>query len=217
MLKTIKWADKEVPVPVPLADLESALRWVQKTLVNKDKTLTRFILDGEDVLTDSLGLTKNANLSDSSSLEAVIESPTDLSIEVLEGVRDMAEAIGRRVNKVAIDVWSNRDRDLLYIVEDLGLIEEMIHHANGIVDYGQELMAAINGIHALLIRSAKRLGQRIDAKDWKGVSVVLVNQIGPLLHAMVRECDNLQLEIYSSGKGKDSKLKLDIQVSNSGV
>ena len=175
MLKKIKVGNKEIPVPVPIQDLSGALSWIEETLIPKNSILTKVFLDGIDMLDASHDVMSLSKLSESSHLEVQIESPWELSIKTLDVIRDLANAIEKRLKSIAVECWEQTSELGLKQVNDtsndLSLILELVEHINGIMDYSQKAMAPVNGLARLIARPLKELENAI-----KSGSLILKSQ-----------------------------------------
>ena len=204
MLKKIFVGNKEIPVPVPIQNLNDALAWIEDTLIPKNSILTKIYLDGTDMIDVSNEEMSLTSLSDTSKLEVQIESPWDLSIKTLDAIRDLAHAIEKRLKHIAVECWEHTSdislKQVLDTSDDLTLILELINHINGIMDYSQKEMAPVNGLARLIARPLKELQNSIKKCSWKHCSHLLLNRIEPLLKELVLESENLQISILSASK-----------------
>ena len=209
MLKQITVGHQELPVPVPLYTLEDALTWVDKTLVPQDALVTKIELDGHDVLEASKEEMRSISLSKQSNLCIQVESPWDLAIKTLDAVRELSDSIEKTLKEIAVKCWSLTS-DLPYskvreTSNDLELIQDLINHINGILDYSQKEMAPINGISRLIRRPLSDLQDSIKKCEWKQCSYILLNRIEPLLRDLVIETEGLQISILTSKKIADTQ------------
>ncbi|MFK7823042.1 MAG: hypothetical protein AB8G05_02730 [Oligoflexales bacterium] len=204
MLKKIVVGNKEIPVPVPIQNLNDALSWIEDTLIPKNSILTKIYLNGTDMIDASREELSLASLNESCNLEVQIESPWDLSIKTLDAIRDLAHAIEKRLKRIAVECWEESSEiGLKQVVDtsnDLALILELINHINGIMDYSQKEMAPVNGLARLIARPLKELDNSIKKGNWKHCAHLLLNRIEPLLKEMVLEAENLQISILSASK-----------------
>ena len=204
MLKSIKIGQKNVPVPVPIKNLEHAIEWLEDTLVPKSSVITKITLDGIDVHDMDFRLRNRRMLDSSSVIEIQIESPWELSIKTLDAIRDLAFAVKDKFAEIAVKCWqlsSKSSTDKVHeIHQDMKLILELINHINGIMDYSQKDMAALNGLACLIKRPLVDLEEAISHRNWKKCSHILLNRIEYLLNELVTEAENLQLKIFSQKK-----------------
>lgn len=210
MLKKLKLGQKDIPIPVPVKNLSEAILWIESTLVPKGSIVTRIFLDGQDVLAIKYDKRLEFSLNQDSKLEVQIESPWELSLQTLDAARDLACELGKRLKSVAVECWQlNSDVHLNSVREihnDLGLIDELVTHLNGILDFSQKQMAPINGLIRLINRPAKELKSNIRKCDWKTCSHLLLNRIEPLVKEFINECENLQIDMISN-KSESSEPK----------
>ncbi|NRA43610.1 MAG: hypothetical protein HRU09_01505 [Oligoflexales bacterium] len=204
MLKKVRVDNKDIPVPVPIQNMNDALSWIEETLVPEHSILTKVYLNGTDMLDACVKELSQTSLDESSMLEVQIESPWDLSIKTLDVIRDLANAIEKRLKAIAVECWEYTSEVSLKQVkdtaDDLTLILELINHINGIMDYSQREMAPVNGLARLIARPLKELEKSIKQSEWKHCSHLLLNRIEPLLKEMVLESENLQISILSANR-----------------
>ena len=154
MLKKIEMGQNEIPVPIPIKSLFEAWDWIGATLLTNNCVVTKFNLNGEDVLELSSDEMQLIKLNDKSKLEVKIESPWDLSINSLDVIKDLSSAIEVRLKEIAVQCWESTSEvhftRVRSTANDITLILDLINHINGIMDYSHKEMAPINGLASML-------------------------------------------------------------------
>ena len=202
MLKSFMLGEKIIPVPVPLTNLSEAMAWIESTFIKKDFVLTLATLDGKDILGVSDTQRKGILLDRASELAVRVDSPRDLSIKTVEAVRDLSVGILSRLQPVAVKCWES-DSDvylssLREISNDLDLIQDLVGHVSGIMDYTHKEMAPVSALTRLLKYPLADLKASMKTCKWKECSHILLNRIEPLLVELGPESDQLQLRVLSS-------------------
>lgn len=203
MLKKILIQGREIPVPIPILNVEDAIQWVEETLVIKGCILTKVMIDGQDLLPLSASERKSIQISNSQVPEFSVDSPKDLSIQSLDVVRDLSYAVARNIPETAVKSWNYLGdtclKEISDAIDDLGLVVDLINHINGLLDYTHVEMAPVNGLKVLIVRYHKDMQKSVKERDWKSCSRILVGRLEAYLRELVSECEKLQLRIISSG------------------
>ena len=201
MLKRVVINNKKVPVPVPVQTLDDALRWVEDTLVPAGHTITRVSLD-DKLLTGrepDPSVKGETLLDDESRLEIQIDSPTDLTIQTLDAIRNLSAVMLASLKALAVECWqargSVRPGELDAVLNDGELLLDLIEHVTGLVDAQHAEAAAIQGIAGILKRAAVGLAMARANSDWKGAAKILLNKIEPLLKDLTAEAETMHVRI----------------------
>lgn len=201
MIKKIRIQEKNIPVPVPLKNLAAAMVWVRETFIKDDSAITRVKLDGEDLTGENEDHWDEIELNEVSQLVINLETPRDLSISAIEATKELAQAAESTFQKLAIELWQE---DIAYpqskvydLIQDLGLVTNLVEHLGGILEYSHKDMAPVLALGKLLHRAKIRLEKSVLCKDRKKNAKMLITQIGPLLHELSIECENLEIRVLS--------------------
>ena len=206
MLRRIFINNKKVPVPVPVRTLADMLAWVEETLVPAGHSITRVTLDDRQLTArdlepaapnrENLGATV---LKDEAKLEIQIDSPTDLTMQTLDAIRNLASIIVSGLKPLAVECWQARGSlkpiELDSAINDGQLILDLIEHVSGLVDPQNVEAAATLGIGAMLKRASVGLTMARANSDWKGAARILLNKYEPLLKDLMAEAETLHLRV----------------------
>jgi hypothetical protein len=203
MLKKVRIREKEIPVPIPVRNLQEAIVWITSTFLEEGSVLTKVTLDGVDLAFGDEKIEKGVFLSEDSVLRIQIDNPRQLSIKTLDVIRDISVGMNDKLKLLAVKGWqSPSNKDFLYdvrlILDDLNLALHMIEHVNGLVDYTHVDAAPVNGTYRLLIRVREKLKHAYLKADGKECATLLLNRLEPLLKELSNESENLQIRIFST-------------------
>ncbi|MDD9952613.1 MAG: hypothetical protein OXT67_13715 [Zetaproteobacteria bacterium] len=202
MLKTVQVGKKKIPVPVPLKHLADAIEWVEDIVVRHEGTLTKVVLDGEEIEDFHSKKWGKRKLSKSSSLHVQVDSPWNICMEILSTVSDFSEAISQSAHMVAVGIWDTESvippQSIVNAYADSLLIVELVQHLSEIVDYTQEDIAGVLGQYYILKRQVDHLGVAMRKKQWRDCARFLVRRVAPILRDLLRECEQLQMSMMAS-------------------
>lgn len=203
MVKKIIIRDKEIPVPVPIRNVQEAVAWISSTFMEEGSVITKVTLDGVDLAFGDEKLEKEVLLSEKSILRFQIDNPRELSIKTLDVIRDLSVGMNDTIKNLAVKGWelpSNKDffYEVRLVLDDVNLALHMIEHVNGLVDYTHVDAAPVNGTYRLLIRVREKLFQAYARNDGKECASLLLNRLEPLLKELGNESENLQIRIFST-------------------
>lgn len=202
MLKKLLLKGKAVPVPVPVFNLQEALLWIDSTLILPGHLLTKVELNGLDI-TDRLASAeiRSLALDGNTQLEIKIESPRDLALQTLDSMHTLCRCIYDSLQPVAIKCWQSSakkaPKQLLVITHDVDLVISLADHLIHLIDASREEAAAVRALVGLVGRAKTQLAQAMAANKWSESSTILLNRMEPLLKELVKESENLQLQVFS--------------------
>ncbi|MEZ4741111.1 MAG: hypothetical protein R3B45_01455 [Bdellovibrionota bacterium] len=195
----------KIPVPVPLQTMTQVLDWIENTLVKDGQVLTKVILNGQDVFENNANKNCEDIIFDEKSVLSVrIESPRDLAIQLLESINKLARGMFAHLKPVAVKCWQGGQSSLPLreklneIYADITLCIELVEHLCGIVDPTHIEAAPVQGISILLQKAIDRYRKCIDSGDLQNSARVLLNQFEPLLEELMKESENLQMQVFAS-------------------
>ncbi len=201
MLKKVLINSKKVPVPVPVRTLGEALDWVERTLVPAGHTITRVALN-DHLLHDAFAPAhQDELLGDQTKLEIQIDSPSDLTVQTLDAMRNLASVVFSGLKVLAVHCWQARSQDkpaeLDAVTTDLELILDLIDHVAGLIDASHPEAAAIQGISAMLKRTAAGIALAKSNSDWRACARLLLNRVEPLLRDLMSEAETVQIRVLT--------------------
>ena len=215
MLKKLLLNNKTIPVPVPVRTLGEAVHWIETTLVPEGHTLTRIVLDGRVVSSGLSNQTASGpcipdnllktGLGESSKLEILVDSPSDLAIQALDAVHNLASVILSGLKPAAVTLWqarpNERQTEVETVAADLRLVLDLLGHLAGLVDSAHADAAPLQGIATLMSRVETSLQMAKANSDWKGCARILLNRVEPLLKDLVVEADSMQVRVLATRGG----------------
>lgn len=208
MLKFVHIKNRRIPVPIPIATLDEALRWISDTFAVDDKLITRVVLDGQAVDLD-MGNYSEILLRAESDLFVQVESPTEISVQSMEVIKDFCTVLTGRMKVTAVGLFTHEGLELTPnlsgILEDLAYLTDLRLHVNGIIDAYHEDMAPFEAMALVCDRVIKDLNTQIQQKNWKSCASILLNRLDPFLKMLHQEVILLQGKVALSA---DSQLVL---------
>jgi hypothetical protein len=202
MLKRVFLNNRKIPVPIPVKTLADALQFVEKTLVPEGHTVTRVVLDGRTLSDELIHECRATALGDETRLEVQVDSPSDLAVQTLDALRNLALVIGSGLKALAVECWqakgATRPAELAAVASDLKLILDLIDHLSGLVDASHIDAAAIQGLSGMVQRVHGSLDLARGNSDWRGSARILLNRLEPLLKDLVAEAESLQIRIMTA-------------------
>jgi len=206
MLKKIMVNQKLIPVPVPLKTMREALDWVERTLIKPGQSITRVTLNGKSLSGERLERRNASELSssldDKSKLEFQIDTPTDLAIQTLDAIHNLAAVVLGGLKAQAVSFWQARPNEqpaeVATIHGDIILMLDLLEHLNGLVDTKAADTAALGGIATMMKRIETGIGMAKANSDWKACARLLLNRLEPLLKDLVAESETLQVRILAT-------------------
>ncbi len=203
MLKKIYINKKEIPVPVPLKDLATAVLWATQTFLKKDEVITSIFLGDKDYTEANDTKLAQVNLTASSRLSINKESPQEISMQTLDTIRDLAHNIQKMLKFVVLRTWEAGDaveaKEIDIIRNDIDLLLNLVTHLNGILNKHHQALSPINGLHVMLKSYQKELVSAFQAKNYKACSKLFVTRYEELLRDLTVESEDLQLRIMANG------------------
>ena len=133
MLKTIILNQKKVPVPIPIKNLSEAVQWVEQHLLRPDHSVTKIAIDGKEVdIEDSLSQMGSLALNQKSKLEMRVDSPTEISIQTIDALRNLSVVLEKSLKPMAVTCWefegTEDPLDFPTLCGDLDLILDLVDH-----------------------------------------------------------------------------------------
>ncbi len=202
MLKFIILNQKKVPVPIPIKNLGEAINWVESHLLHPDHTITKISIDGKDIEceSDSSDLA-SIILDDDSHLELRIDSPTEISIQTIDALRNLTVVMERSLKPMAVKCWqaesSEEPVDLATLCGDVDLILDLIDHVIVLLDKRISL-ANIKLIYNKVHRAAIAMQMSIQELNWKSTAKVILQQLEGAIIELNNELCMTQKSIFES-------------------
>lgn len=199
MIRSIYLNGKLVPVPVPVITMRELIDWLNGTFCTKGRMLTKLVVDGKDLEPDDTTEDLEVELNAEASIEAVVDSPSDLCTQTIAAVFEYAEVLHAQMEPLAVELFSERKLQSLervkQIAEDLEIVFDLQGHVNGIVDPYHEDLAPFEGL-LLVSRVVKNdLIKLLNKSDIDALAVALVKRLSPLLKELLKEVEELQIKL----------------------
>ena len=201
MLKFVIINKKKVPIPVPVKSLKDAVNWIESVLLMRDDSITKIELDSKniDYQLATGGTYGGLALSGNSKLEIQIDSPFDLAIQTIDGVRNLCSVMKNSLRTIAVNAFrtkpSNTPPELDVLRNDLVLILDLVDHMALLVNDPVKSARSV-----ALAEDISRIKVTLDMvfanSDWKGAAVILLNKLETKLAESIEEFSNLQRTLF---------------------
>lgn len=201
MLKEIILNKRKVPVPVPVKTVREAISWVEGVLVVKDHSITKIELDGKiiDLSNAQVGKLGDLPLEEGSKMVFQIDSPSELSIQTIDALRNLTVALGKNLKPIAVACWQTLPKDtpddLNMVQKDVDLALDLLDHLLAMIDQ-KVSRTHIDEIAHAIGKARLTLQMAISNSDWKGSARILLNHLDPWLSALNDELSSIQKMIF---------------------
>ncbi|MBF0441860.1 MAG: hypothetical protein HQK54_08155 [Oligoflexales bacterium] len=203
MLKQVYINKKKIPVPIPIATLGDALQWIEHSLLPKDNTITKIRLDEKelDVTGASVSPKLTASLlSAESRLEVQIDNPLELSIQTIDALRNLIQAMIKNLKPIAVDFWQTASKsvpsDVNTLEEDLELTVDLFSHLAELIDLTEIKMSSAKKTISQINQIKLTINMAKANSDWKGIARILLNKLNPTLSEFNTELSDIQKHIF---------------------
>ncbi len=197
MLKKILLNGKRIPVPVPIKTLSEAIAWVEKHLLRPDHMITRIQLNGDEL--EVGGPFPATVLQDEADLRLKIDSPTDICVQTIDALRNLASVISRNLKPIAVQLWEHKGNRLPLeaktVMEDIGLMVELFDHVLVLVDKKVDTTNALD-LQQKIRKASALLQIALQQTDFKGVARVLLNQLETPVIDLSSELSSLEKSVF---------------------
>ncbi len=207
MLRKISLNGRQLPVPVPLTDLESVLRWVGEHLLRGCQSITKLrlnnlaLLSENQVLEDLSSKALQTKLDANSKLELTVDSPVELAIQTLDTFRHLVFMMEQTLKPMAVECWelprNQQPSGWQDLRGDLDLGAQLLDHFFDLADY-PEIDAEILKEHA---KSLERISRALDTDavkgEWRAFASLLLNKLEVCLGDLGVEADRIQSLLFS--------------------
>lgn len=199
MLKRLIVNQKRVPIPVPVRNAAEILGWLSGGYLRADECVTRLMVDGVDCL-DDMDLEK-IMVAESSVVEVLVDSPSDLLIHTFESTRNLITVVDKKLKPMAVSAWQTvaifASKDLNDLLSDLQILEELMEHSLTLLEPGVEKEQYSNAVSAfcLGVRSLKKYAS---IRDGQHFARVLLNEIEANLGLILDLISDMQTILFSS-------------------
>ena len=201
MLKFVIINKKKVPVPIPVKCLKDAVNWIESVLLMKDDSVTKIELDGKiiDYQLATGGTYGHLALNDNTKLEIQIDSPFELAIQTIDGVRNLCTIMKNSLRAIAVNAYktkpNNSPPDLDVLRKDLVLILDLLDHMTLLVsDSGKS--ARCSALAEDISRIKVTLDMAFANSNWQGAANILLNKLENKLTETIDELSNLQRTLF---------------------
>lgn len=197
-LKSIILNGKNIPVPIPLLNLSELVQWVEKTFVSEGSSITRFVIDGQNIEKFSFRAIDNKNR-----IEIKIDSPSDLAVQALDTIRNFSDVILRGIKQLAVDLWQleasiKKPAGIVSLKEDCQFISDLTDHSHLLLSDLQFESSSYRELTRQFKESSSQLFFALNHCDWKSSARILLNRLEPILKSLVVECEIIQVKVLSS-------------------
>lgn len=197
LLKKVLLNGKKIPVPVPIQTLTEAVAWVERHLLRPDHMITRIQLDGKDL---ELGAPLPAtSFGEDSDLRFKIDSPTEICVQTIDALRNLAGVISRNLKPIAVLLWELKGNrlplEVTSVIEDVVLMNELFDHILVLVDKKVEVANAID-LQIKIRKAFAALQVAIQQTDFKGMARVLLNQLETPVNELSAELSSLEKSVF---------------------
>lgn len=205
MLKQITINRQRLPVPVPVEDLEGAVRWVSESLVKRGAVITRLTLDGQEI---PLGETTRAvvgrdgavKLSPESRLELSVDTPFDLCLQTVDATKNLTLVMRGSLKTLAVECWSGGasgrpPAGVEALRDDLELTCDLLDHLAVLVSETEVDAKAFLDIRSQVRQVVQSAIMAQANADWRAYARLLLNRLEPLIKELAFELDALQSEL----------------------
>ncbi len=194
MLKECVINNERITVPVPILNVGDMIDWADSLGSEYGGVVTKIVLDGKDI---SLKPDRTQDLTPSSSVILSIDTPTNLSRDVVTAVISMLEISSIVIKDLAVSTWKNDMISLSgrKIVEDLKMVKELIESISSLDMVGIEFdfMKQITGISNM----QSRLTRSLKENNPKEFSSLLLNELDPFLKNLKLQLQDLYVDLVS--------------------
>ena len=196
MIKSLFLNKKKVPIPVPLRTLQEVVEWVESYLVQGDKTITKIVLDGEEI--EPLP-SRPLPVGESSKLFIQVDSPVELAVQTIDALRNMCSILLKNIKHRAVFLWGTSPSDRPEFVdeffEDFTLLLNLSDHVMVLLS-GICQTKNIENLTAELTDAEKAQQIAISQSDWRGLAKVMLRQVEPRLVELSDELSHLQRLVF---------------------
>ena len=194
MLKECVINNEKITVPVPILNVGDMIDWADSLGSEYGGVVTKILLDGKDI---SLQPDRTQDLGPESLVVLNIDTPTNLSREVVTAVISMLEISSIVIKDLAVSTWKN---DLISlsgrkIVEDLKMIKELIESINSL-DVDKIEFDFVKHTTAIS-KMQSRLNKSLKENNPREFSSLLLNELDPFLKNLKLDLQDLYVDLVS--------------------
>lgn len=203
MLKHLVMNGKNIPLPVPIKDVEGALDWVEKTLLTQGQVITKIRFNDQEMFVEEfVPPKKNKSFKNDDVFELVVDTPYKLLIQLIEALHGISGLVYMQLKDVAVHCWSAMPKDqvesLNVLERDLQLLFGLLENIDGFVSRDQVDIAPVLGLGVMIRRYFNLLQQLHADKNLKECARVLLNKLEPDLKHFKHEIENLHIRALQS-------------------
>ncbi len=194
MLKECVINNERITVPVPILNVGDMIDWADSLGSEYGGVVTKIVLDGKDI---SLKPDRTQDLNPNSSVVLSIDTPTNLSRDVVTAVISMLEISSIVIKDLAVSTWKNDMISLSgrKIVEDLKMVKELIESISSLdmskIEF--DFMKQITGLSNM----QSRLTRSLKENNPKEFSSLLLNELDPFLKNLKLDLQDLYVDLVS--------------------
>ena len=192
MLKECVINNEKITVPVPIFNVGEMIDWADSLGSQYGGVVTKIQLNGKDI---SLKPDRTQNLDSNSLVVLNIDTPTNLSRDVVTAVISMLEISSIVIKDLAVSTWKNEMISLSArkIVEDLKMVRELIESISSLdmekIEFNfAKHIQELSGMQSRLTRVLKE-------NKPKEFSSLLLNELDPFLKNLKLDLQDLYVEL----------------------
>jgi hypothetical protein len=184
---------------VPIVSLDDAIKWVEDTFVTQGSSLTRVILDGNDVLENFPH--RKHSIDSKTRLEFRIDAPEDLAIGAVEAMTNLSSIVLRSIKAIAVECWEIKPHEVPQnideLISDIELIAQLIDHLDGLINVDKYVTGAYREVIEQIMQAKLKIGLARGNSDWKGLAKLLLQRVELLLNRLSHELEAVILQLLS--------------------
>lgn len=194
MLKECVINNEKIAVPVPILNVGDMIDWADSLGSKYGGVVTKILLDGKDI---SLKPDRSLGLGPTSKVVLNIDTPTNLSKEVVAAVISMLEISSIVIKDLAVSTWKTETISLSgrRIVEDLRMIAELIESISTISEEGLDCEFNFSKNVASIRSLQSRLTRTMKDNSPKEFSSLLLNDLEPFMKELKLELQDLYVAL----------------------
>lgn len=197
MLKECIINNEKITVPVPILNMGDMIDWANSLESSYGGVVTKLVVDGKSIYE---GVDRSKTLEPTSKVVLNIDTPMNLSQEVISAVISMLEISSIVIKDQAVNTWKTGNVSLSTrrIIEDIRMIKELLDSISSLslqensceFDFGKHT-GTLHSLHQDLLKKLK-------SNDAKGFSSLLLNKVDPFFKELKEELSELYMKLISS-------------------
>lgn len=186
-------------MPVPITTLENAISWVESTFLSEQQSITKIVLDEEQISVEENRFLPKKSLSAESKLSVQVDSPKELSLQTVDALKNLTSMIERNLETLAVTAWQTTGRfgpqgyadfkiDYQLVID---LTDHLLLMLNAQV-YSKKVGELVEKLEKLRIG----LSTAESEQNWKALAKILLTQLAPKLEEYLNELNSLERALF---------------------